>query len=544
MEKKNDTSQSGQAAKSGFLSASRGGGSARKEKFNLVILGGGSAGLMTAAGAAGLGARVALVEPGKMGGDCLNYGCVPSKALLRCARDARAKREGRFGSDAVDGAKEFSADWEAVAAWVRGAIGAIAPHDSVERFQSLGVEVVAGKGRVTGPHSVRVELNAGGSRELEGRALVIATGSSPLVPAIPGLEAAGYLTNETVFSQSSLPRRLLVMGGGPIGVELSQAFARLGSQVTLVEMLPRILQREDADAAELVAKSLERDGVEILTSTRVIRVEGGPGEKSILCQPSAGAGGGGANGATDAGANGATGAGANDATDAGADAPSRTVKADEILVAAGRRANLADLGLEAAGIRTGGGLVLTDRRMRTSLRSVYACGDVTGPYPFTHMAGQQARVVIQNALLPFKTRMDYRVAPWATFTDPELARVGLNEEDATAQGVAHRIIKLPFSGNDRAVCDGETGGFLKILTPPGKDDILGATLVGPHAGELLHEVVLAMQAKLRLRDIANTIHIYPTLAEIFRRAGDESRKASFTPLLRRMFAAYLRWQRR
>ena len=528
MEKKNDTSQSGQAAKSGFLSASRGGGNARKEKFNLVILGGGSAGLMTAAGAAGLGARVALVEPGKMGGDCLNYGCVPSKALLRCARDARAKREGRFGSDAVDGAKEFSADWEAVAAWVRGAIGAIAPHDSVERFQSLGVEVVAGKGRVTGPHSVRVELNAGGSRELEGRALVIATGSSPLVPAIPGLEAAGYLTNETVFSQSSLPRRLLVMGGGPIGVELSQAFARLGSQVTLVEMLPRILQREDADAAELVAKSLERDGVEILTSTRVIRVEGGPGEKSILCQPSAGAGGGGANGATDA----------------GADAPSRTVKADEILVAAGRRANLANLGLEALGIRTGGGLVLTDRRMRTSLRSVYACGDVTGPYPFTHMAGQQARVVIQNALLPFKTRMDYRVAPWATFTDPELARVGLNEEDATAQGVAHRIIKLPFSGNDRAVCDGETGGFLKILTPPGKDDILGATLVGPHAGELLHEVVLAMQAKLRLRDIANTIHIYPTLAEIFRRAGDESRKASFTPLLRRMFAAYLRWQRR
>ena len=531
MKKINNPSQSSEASKPGSFSTSGSGKGTPKEKFNLVVVGGGSAGLMTAAGAAGLGARVALVEAGTMGGDCLNYGCVPSKALLRCARDAYAKREGRFGSGPVEGKKagtgNLTADWVAVAAWVRGAIDTIAPHDSVERFQSLGVEVVTGRATVSTPHSVVVELNEGGSRELEGRALVIATGSSPMVPPIPGLEAAGYLTNETVFTQSSLPRRLLVMGGGPIGVELSQAFARLGSQVTLVEMLPRILPREDADAAELVAKSLERDGVEILTSTRVARVEAVPGGKRVICQSSGGAGGGGKGG-----------------NDGGTDGPIQTVEADEILVAAGRRANLAGLGLETVGIRTGNGLILTDRHMRTSLRSVYACGDVTGPYPFTHMAGQQARVVIQNALLPFKARMDYRAVPWATFTDPEVARVGLNEEDATAQGVAHRIIKLPLSGNDRAVCEGETEGFLKILTPPGKDVILGATLVGPHAGEMVHEVVLAMQAKLRLRDIANTIHIYPTLAEIFRRAGDESRKASFTPFLRRMFAAYFRWRRR
>lgn len=523
MEKLNDPSQSNETSGAGLLSASSGGEMNPNEKFNLVIVGGGSAGLMAAAGAAGLGARVALVEAGKMGGDCLNYGCVPSKALLRCARDARAKREGRFGSAPVGGAGDGAANWEAVSAWVRGVIDTIAPHDSVERFQSLGVEVVAGRATVTTPHSVRVDLNDGGSRRLEGRALVIATGSSPLVPSIPGLDAAGYLTNETVFAQAGLPRRLLVMGGGPIGVELGQAFARLGSRVTLVEMLPRILPREDADAAELVAGSLKRDGVEILCSTRVIGVEAGHGEKLVLCQALAGDGAG---------------------LDGGTDGPTRTVAVDEILVAAGRRANVADLGLESLGIRTEHGLIVTDRRMRTSARSVFACGDVTGPYPFTHMAGQQARVVIQNALLPFKTRIDYRVVPWATFTEPEVARVGLNEEDATSQGIAHRVIKLPFSANDRAVCEGETEGFLKILTPPGKDVILGATLVGQHAGEVLHEVVLAMQAKLRLRDIANTVHIYPTLSEIFRRAGDESRKASFTPFLRRLFSAYLRWQRR
>jgi pyruvate/2-oxoglutarate dehydrogenase complex dihydrolipoamide dehydrogenase (E3) component len=306
-----------------------------------------------------------------------------------------------------------------------------------------------------------------------------------------------------------------VLGGGPIGLELGQAFARLGTQVTVVEMLPRILPREDADAAAVVAESLRADGVTLRTGMQAVRVEGGPGGKSVLCRPTGQEG-----------------------------APEEVIEVDEILVAVGRRAALEGLGLERVGVATERGRIRVDARLRTSVPSIYACGDAVGPYQFTHMANQQARVVIQNALLPFKTQINYRVVPWCTFTDPELARVGLNEDDARAQGVPVRVLTVPFSGNDRAVCDGETTGFLKVLTPPGRDTILGATLVGAHAGELLHEVVLAMQARLRLRDLAATVHIYPTLAEAFRRVGDESRKASFTPRLQRLFRAYLRWARR
>ena len=480
------------------------------ERFNLIVIGGGSAGLMAAAGAAGLGARVALVERGIMGGDCLNYGCVPSKALLRVAKAAAQARRGGHGL----GPLQPDIQWPRVAARVQAVIDAIAPHDSTERFQALGVEVVRGSGRLAGPGRVAVRLNGGGERELEGRALVLATGSGPLVPPIAGLAEAGCLTNETVFTQPEQPRRLAVLGGGPIGVELGQAFARLGTEVTVVEMESRILPREDADAAEVVARALAADGVRLLTGFRAERVDVGAAGKTVHCRP---VGNGGA---------------------------AQTVNVDEILVAVGRKPHTEGLGLEAAGVKTERGLIVTDRRMRTTARGVYACGDVTGPFAFTHMAGQQARVVIQNALLPLKTRISYRVVPWATFTDPELARVGLNEDEATRDGIAHRVIKVPFSGVDRAVCDGETGGFLKILTPPGRDDILGATLVGAHGGELLHEVVLAMQAKLRLRDIAGTVHIYPTLAEIFRRAGDEARKAAFTPTWRRAFKTYLRWRRR
>ena len=481
------------------------------ERYNLVVIGAGSAGLVVAAGAAGLGARVALVERGKMGGDCLNYGCVPSKALLRSAKAAAQPRRTGLGVAAAAPV----ADWSRVAARVQAVVDAIAPHDSVERFESLGVEVLQGTGRLLSPHAVDVRLAAGGTRTLQARAVVLATGSGPLVPPIPGLAEAGYLTNETVFTHPTLPRRLCVLGGGPIGLELGQAFARLGAQVTVVEMLPRILPREDADAAAVVAQALAADGIALRTGTQAVRVEGGPGARRVICRAS------------------------GDAA-----APEEALEVDEILVAVGRRGTLEGLGLEALGVATAQGRIRVDGRMRTSVRSIYACGDAVGPYQFTHMANAQARVVIQNALLPVQARMDYRVVPWCTFTDPELARVGLNEDDARAQGVPCRAITIPFSAMDRAVCDGETAGFLKVLTPPGRDTILGATLVGAHAGELLHELVLAMHARLRLRDLAATIHIYPTLAEVFRRAGDEARKASFTPRLQRILAAYLRWRRR
>ena len=481
------------------------------ERYNLVVIGGGSAGLVVAAGAAGLGTRVALVERGPMGGDCLNYGCVPSKALLRSAKAAVQPRDARFGVAAASPAVR----WPDVAARVQSVIAAIAPHDSVERFRSLGVDVVQGTGRLASPHRVEVQLNAGGTRALEAKALVLATGSAPLVPPVPGLAEAGCLTNETVFTHPALPRRLCVLGGGPIGLELGQAFARLGSRVTVVEMLPRILPREDADAAEVVARSLRADGIDLRTGRQAVRVERGPAGKRVLCRPAG-----------------------------QADAPEEAIEVDEILVAVGRRASLEGLGLEALGVATERGRLKVDARLRTSVRSIYACGDCVGPFQFTHMANQQARVVIQNALLPFKARMDYRVVPWCTFTDPELARVGLSEDEARERGTPYRTITVPLAEMDRAVCDGVTEGFLKILTPPGRDDILGAMLVGAHAGELLHEIVLAMQARLRLRDIATTVHMYPTLAEIFRRAGDESRKAGFTPRIRRIFAAYLRWQRR
>lgn len=497
------------------------------EKYNLVVIGGGSAGLMVAAGATGLGARVALVQKGPMGGDCLNTGCVPSKALLSAAKKiAHAGMDAGKPSATPNDNRE--ANWKVAAKRVQQAIDTIAPHDSVERFQSLGVEVFQGHGRVVGPHHVEVALDSGGSMTLRGKRLVLATGSGPLVPPIPGLQEAGYLTNETVFSMPTLPKRLLVLGAGPIGVELGQALSRLGSKVTLLDLAPSILPREDPDAAEVVAKSLEADGITLLTGMQVERVEKQGGVCRVVCSP----------------APGSPSTGKDDPDKSPADARPMSVEVDALLVAIGRRAHIKDLGLEETGVAVEKGLITVDDKLRTSVRSIHACGDVTGPYQFTHTANQQARVVIQNALLPFKARFNTRVVPWCTFTDPELARVGLSEAEALAKGIPHRVLKFPYSSIDRAICERETEGFLKVLTPPGRDDILGATMVGAHAGELIHEMVLAMQARLKLRDLAGTIHIYPTLAEIFRRIGDESRKGSFTPRVAKLFHAWMRWHRR
>ncbi len=481
------------------------------EKYNLVVVGAGSAGLVVAVGAAGLGARVALVESGKMGGDCLNYGCVPSKTLVAIAR--AAKQAGALTGKSAADFPEFS--WPAVAGRVQAAIDAIAPHDSVERIESLGIEVFAGRGRLASPTRVEVELTDGTSRALQGKSLVIATGSSPAVPPVPGLKEAGYLTNETVFTMPELPRRMLVMGGGAIGCDLGQCLARLGAEVTLVEMLPSILNQEDPDVSREVGRAMETDGMRIVTDRRVARVELENGGKKIFLAEVSGRG-----------------------------EREESLVVDAILVAAGRQPNVRHLGLENAGVAFGKKGVQVNRRLQTSIASVYACGDVAGPYLFTHMANQQARVVIQNAMFPLKTRIDYRVVPWCIFSDPEVARVGLNETEAGKQGVPYRVTLVPFSGIDRAVCEQDTRGFLKVLTPPGRDDILGVSLVGSHAGELIHEMVLAMQERIGLNRLAKMVHVYPTRAEILRRAADERRKAGFTPRLQSMFRSYLGWRRR
>ena len=482
-------------------------------KYNLAIIGGGSAGLMVAAGAAGMGARVALVEQGPMGGDCLNHGCVPSKALLHEARLAAFSRRLAGGVPAPTSEN----DWTRAAARVREAVETIAPHDSVERFQSLGVDVFQGRGKLAGNSAVEVSLNDGGRKTIRAHSIVLAMGSSPLLPPVEGLAEAGCLTNETVFAMPELPRRVAVLGGGPIGAELGQALARLGAQVTIIEMLPHLLPREDEDAAAVVADSLRRDGITLHTGTMVSRIETAGNLRRIFCLAGAGN---------------------------GREKKELALETDAILAAFGRKPNSGGAGLEEAGMEMHRGFIRVDKHMRTSLKNVFACGDITGPYLFTHTANQQARVVIQNALLPVKASFNDRVIPWCTFTEPELARVGLNETQAREQGLPHRVLRIPFSGIDRAVCERDTGGFLKVLTPPGRDDILGATLVGAHAGELIHEIVLAMSAGIRLSTLANTIHIYPTRAEVFRRAGDESRKASFTPRLRGILGAYLKWRRR
>jgi pyruvate/2-oxoglutarate dehydrogenase complex dihydrolipoamide dehydrogenase (E3) component len=510
------------------------------DRYNLVVIGAGSAGLTVAAGAAGLGARVALVEAGAMGGECLNTGCVPSKALLRCAQTARTKRLALHGLAAAP----VATSWPAIAARVRETIAAIAPHDSAERFTGLGVDVVRGRARLVSPTAVEVALAAGGTRRLEGKALVVATGSRPAVPQVPGLAEAGFLTHETLFEALERFRpagdgcgpRVAVLGGGPVGVELAQALARLGARVTVIEAQKRLLPREDPDAAQAVAAALREDGVAVWTGATATRVEMADGAKRLHVASAGTA----PTGAEPTGLDIA--ATAPRSALSGAGLPP-FLDVDHVLVAVGRVPQVEGLELEQAGVLADAGGVQVDAHLRTTSPSVYACGDAVGPYRFTHMAGQQARIVVQNALLPFKARIDYRVVPWCTFTDPEVARVGLGEAEARAQGIAFRTIRVDLAHNDRAVCDGQARGFLKVLTPPGRDDILGATLVGAHAGELIHEAVLAMHKRLRLRDLAAAVHVYPTLAEAFRRAGDESRKARFTPGLQTLLRGYLAWQR-
>ncbi len=458
----------------------------RRFDTNLVVIGAGSGGLVAALIAATVKAKVTLIERHKMGGDCLNTGCVPSKSLLRSAKMlsymARAEEFG-FKRASV----EF--DFADVMERVQRIIKRIEPNDSVERYTGLGVDCVMGDATIISPYEVRV-----GEQVIATRNIVVATGGVPFVPPIPGLAEAGYYTSDTIWELRTLPRRLVVLGGGPIGCELAQAFRRFGSEVTQVERNPHLLMREDADVIALMQARFRAEGVRVLTEHVALRVENGDGEQRLIC----------ARGDEQV-----------------------TIPFDAILVAVGRSPNTAGLGLEEVGVDLGArGAVEVDEYLRTSVPTIYACGDVTGPYQFTHTASHQAWYASVNPLFsPLKRfKVDYSVIPWTTFTDPEIARVGLNEQDAERQGVAVEVTRFDLAELDRALADEEGKGFVKVLTPPGKDRILGVTIVGHHAGDLMAEFILAMKWGLGLKKVMNTIHIYPTLAESAKFAASAWRK--------------------
>lgn len=472
---------------------------------NVIVIGAGSAGLVAALIAAGVRAKVTLIEQDRMGGDCLNTGCVPSKALLRAARQVY---EARHAAHLGIRHSHVEFDFAEIMARVHDVIAQIAPHDSVERFESLGVECIRGAARLTSPYSVTVD-----GRELSARAIILATGAEPAVPLIPGLNEVGYLTSDTLWGLRTLPARLLVLGGGPIGCELAQAFARLGSEVTLVDMAPRLLPREDADVSDFVAAIFRAEGIQLELNARAESFTLDPTGKALRCLR---------------------------------DGQAFSLAFDEVLVAVGRRPRVQGFGLEELGVPLAEqGTVAVNDYLETHLPSIFACGDVAGPYQFTHTASHQAWYATVNALFGNLKRfaVDYRVIPWCTFIDPEVARVGLNEQDATKRGIGYEVTRYDLAALDRAIADGSNRGFVKVLTPPGSDRILGVTIVGEHAGELIAEFVLAMKYKLGLNKILGTIHIYPTLAEANKFAAGAWRRAHVSPRLLGWLARYHRWRR-
>lgn len=471
-------------------------------RYNLVVIGAGTAGLVAAAGAAILGARVALIERHLTGGDCLNYGCVPSKALIRSARAAHAVAEApEFGIETSAAKIEF-AD---VMRRVRRVRAEIAPNDSVRRFAALGVDIFLGHGHFTSKKSLEVE-----GQRLEFRKAIIATGARAAVPPIPGLAEAGYLTNETVFSLTALPRRLIVIGGGPIGCELAQAFARLGSQVSLVSDVPRLLPKEDADVAALLEQQFRYEGIELILGAKVERAERSAVGKILII-------------------------------DRGQ--LKETVVGDEILLAVGRTPNVEGLNLEAAGVKFDNKGVTVDDHLRTSNGSIFAAGDIGSRYHFTHAAEALGRIALQNALFFGRKQAADLVIPWCTYTDPEIAHVGLNEESSRKCGIEMKTFTLPFADNDRGVVDGDTQGFARVHVRKKDGKLMGATLVSRHAGESIGELVMAIQRKMKIGELGAIIHPYPTQAEIIKRLGDSSMRGRLKPWMKRALVKIFQWQR-
>jgi pyruvate/2-oxoglutarate dehydrogenase complex dihydrolipoamide dehydrogenase (E3) component/uncharacterized membrane protein YdjX (TVP38/TMEM64 family) len=479
---------------------------------NLVVIGAGAAGLVTAYIGAAVKAKVTLIEAHKMGGDCLNYGCVPSKALIKSAKLAHQMRHGEhYGLEVIQPTFSF----RKVMARIHDVIRTVAPHDSVERYTELGVEVLPGYARIVDPWTVEVALNGGGTQRITTRSIVIAAGARPFVPPLPGLDDVGYVTSDTLWDEfaklDAPPARLVVLGGGPIGCELAQSFARLGSKVSQVEMAPRIMIREDEEVSELARLALIRDGVTVLTDHKALRCERDGDSKFIVVE----------HGGLE-----------------------RRIEFDALICAVGRVARLTGYGLEELGIQTQR-TVVTNEYLETLYPNIFAAGDVAGPYQFTHTAAHQAWYAAVNALFGcFKRfKADYSVIPWATFIDPEVARVGLNEQEAREKGIAYEVTRYGIDDLDRAIADGAAYGFVKVLTVPGKDRILGATIVGEHAADLLAEFVLAMKHGLGLNKILGTIHTYPTLSEANKYAAGEWKRAHAPKKLLAWLARFHTWRR-
>ncbi|GIL40058.1 FAD-dependent oxidoreductase [Roseiterribacter gracilis] len=465
--------------------------------FNLIVIGAGSAGLVASLIGSATKAKVALIERERMGGDCLNTGCVPSKALIRTTRLlADAARAKEFGLDRMTASFDFAAVMDRV----RNVVAQVEPHDSEERYRGLGVDVLRGEARIVDPW--RVQL---GDRTLTARAIVVASGAAPLVPNLPGL--SDYLTSETIWNLRALPQRLVVLGGGPIGCELAQCFRRLGSDVTIVDQAPRLLTKEDEDAADAVAAKFRAEGIKLVLGEKAERFDG----KVLIT----------ANGTR--------------------------IEFDQILLALGRKPRTVGFGLEELGVQiTKQGTIEHDETLRsTSIPTIHVAGDVAGPFQFTHVAGHQGFYAAFNALFGdlIRLKADYRVIPWATFTEPEVARVGLSENEAKERGIAVEIVRYGIDDLDRAIADSDAYGFVKLLVKPGSDKILGATIVGPHAGDLLHEFVLAMKCGIGLKKILGTVHAYPTLAEATKYAASTWRKAHVAGWQLNVAARYHRWRR-
>ncbi|HDY91832.1 FAD-dependent oxidoreductase [Pseudoalteromonas sp. AS84] len=486
----------------------------KPKKFdrNMIVIGAGAGGLVTSYIAAAVKAKVTLIEAGEMGGDCLNYGCVPSKAVIKSAKIAEQIRHGEnYGLE--NATPQFS--FKKVMARVHKVIADVAPHDSVERYTDLGVDVVKGYGKLIDPWTVEIKLNDGGTQTLTARTIVIATGARPFVPPLPGIEETGYVTSDTLWNKfaelDEAPKKLVVLGGGPIGSELAQSFARLGSSVTQIEMSERIMIKEDLEVSTFAHEALTESGVNILTSHQALRCETRDGKKYIVVKH---------------------------------DDKEIDIEYDELLCAVGRSARLKGYGLEELGIETNR-TVVTNEYLETLYPNIFAAGDIVGPYQFTHVAAHQGWYAAVNGLFGNlkKFKVDYRVIPWTTFIDPEVARVGLNEQDAKDKGIDYEITRFEFEELDRAITDSATKGFIKVITPKGKDKILGVTVVSEHAGDLIAEFVLAMKHGLGLNKILGTIHSYPTWAEGNKYAAGEWKRAHAPEKVLNLLEKYHTWRR-
>jgi pyruvate/2-oxoglutarate dehydrogenase complex dihydrolipoamide dehydrogenase (E3) component/uncharacterized membrane protein YdjX (TVP38/TMEM64 family) len=472
-------------------------------RYNLVVIGGGTAGLVSAAGAAGLGAKVALIERNLLGGDCLNVGCVPSKGVIRAARAAHDASNGAAFGVKSPGEAEF--DFGAAMERMRKLRAGISEHDSVERFTKLGVDVFLGNGRFAGPNAIEVD-----GKKLQFARAVIASGARAAEAAIPGLSESGFYTNETIFTLTELPRRFAVIGAGPIGCELAQSFQRFGSEVALITDGSEILPKEDRDAATIVRRQIEKDGVRVLTAAKVqqVRAEGNTKSLSLSAGDRA-----------------------------------LEIDCDAILVAIGRTPNLENLGLDEAGVRYNARGIEVDARLRTTNRRIFAAGDVCSRYQFTHAADAMARIVIANALFMARRKVTDLIIPWCTYTDPEIAHVGYYEKDARNAGFSVETITEYLSRVDRAVLDGESDGFARVHYDKKSGNILGATIVARHAGEMISELTLAIGAKRGIGVLSSTIHPYPTQAEVLRKIGDAYMRAKLTPAVKKVFGKWLEWRR-